>query len=413
MITIKLPYITKNTDIIHSHQMNYSKIVHMVYNKAKKEISEKEIRNYVKPFSILDAYLTQCAILEGIALHKSGEDDTVIFGGKSNFVRRCKNLITKEQYRENRLLSIGSQGTESRKGNRKFRLMFPNVIHYLYDKTFIELKLPELHNNYKEILEELYVLSNENKIGITYKLNKEFIWISFDESKLECLKVYKSIKLIENRVLGIDLNPNYIGISVNEINEDEIKVISTKIYDLMALNKSKNSDKVDYELSLICKDIVNISRKYQCSKIAIEELSVKSKDHGKGVGFNRTVNGWKRNYLINLLKKRCNLANIKLIDVNPIYTSFIGNMLHDYPDMVSSSVEIARRGYFKFIKGKFYPKYDNNILVHRWKEMAGIVCCNWIELYKEIKKSGMRYRHPLPLNGVYEFITKKSLVNCY
>ena len=100
MITIKLPYITKNTDIIHSHQMNYSKIVHMVYNKAKKEISEKKIRNIVKPFTILDAYLTQCAILEGITLHKSGENDTVIFGGKSNFVRRCKNLITKEQYRE-------------------------------------------------------------------------------------------------------------------------------------------------------------------------------------------------------------------------------------------------------------------------------------------------------------------------
>jgi len=51
------------------------------------------------------------------------------------------------------------------------------------------------------------------------------------------------------------------------------------------------------------------------------------------------------------LKKRCSIYNIEFIKINPAYSSFVGNMVNNnYPDPVSASIEIGRRGYKKFEK---------------------------------------------------------------
>ena len=44
----------------------------------------------------------------------------------------------------------------------------------------------------------------------------------------------------------------------------------------------------------------------------------------------------------------------ELVEVNPVYSSFIGNLLYgseNTPDMIASSIEIARRGFKKYSKG--------------------------------------------------------------
>ena len=84
--------------------------------------------------------------------------------------------------------------------------------------------------------------------------------------------------------------------------------------------------------------------------------------------------------------------------MNPVYSSFIGNALHGSsttPDMVASSIEIARRSYKKYVKSWFYPRIENaKDLLNRWKKETGLSFLSWREVYNVLKKSKMLYRFP-------------------
>ena len=77
---------------------------------------------------------------------------------------------------------------------------------------------------------------SEKKIPITFRLKKDKIYISYDESIVEKEKRFK--ELFQNRVLGIDLNPNYFGISILEFNQkDKFKVIFKECIDITKLQE--------------------------------------------------------------------------------------------------------------------------------------------------------------------------------
>jgi hypothetical protein len=54
---------------------------------------------------------------EGIDLAKI--DNKTIFGGKKNFIRRCKGLITNAEWKALRIMPIYSIGQANTKGNRR------------------------------------------------------------------------------------------------------------------------------------------------------------------------------------------------------------------------------------------------------------------------------------------------------
>ena len=61
------------------------------------------------------------------------------------------------------------------------------------------------------------------------------------------------------------------------------------------------------------------------------------------------------------------------------------------PDMVASSIEIARRGYRKFEKSWFYPSIRDEGIGEQWKQtLSGFD--NWKSAFQEIKKSKVKYR---------------------
>ena len=55
------------------------------------------------------------------------------------------------------------------------------------------------------------------------------------------------------------------------------------------------------------------------------------------------------------ITKRCKTFGIILVEVNACYSSFIGNIQHDFTDPINAAVEIGRRGLFKYKKNMFYP----------------------------------------------------------
>ena len=122
------------------------------------------------------------------------------------------------------------------------------------------------------------------------------------------------------------------------------------------------SDKRNFETIQIVKNIVNKFIYYKCQLISIEDLNIKISDKELGKRFNKLVNNsWCRNAFVNNLTKRFNIHNIKLLNVKPEYSSFIGNLLYrslNLPDMVLASIEISRRGKREYVKSLYSKVID-------------------------------------------------------
>ena len=432
MQTLKLKYKTSEDDIksILNYMRQYSSVLHYVYNRNKEGKSQKEVKNLVKSLNnieLLDSWFIQCTFFD---LPKG---EKVIFGGKKNFEDYNKGLKTKEEFRHKRfspIYSIGEVVNKSVKANRKFhieedlkRITFkPNA------KTKIMLELEEVGKNRKHILKTLFEKQEQHEIKIAYKLSDEYVWVTFEEEKVE----YHEHRHINNRVFAVDLNPNYIGWSVVDWKEDyKYKVIARGTYSIKELNdayfklkgassddprKIKLTNKRHFEIYEIAKELVQTACKYSCSLFGIEDLSIESEDYGRGKNYNRLVNSfWCRNLIVNSLTKHCNINGIRLLEVRPEYSSFIGNIAYrklGLPDMELSSIEIGRRAY------EFYNQYiarvkeqKKNIVQPEIKGFSEAVSESLEEfgiterfesfkdMYHLFKKSKLKYRLPLDLNN--------------
>lgn len=428
MKTIKLPYYSDFD--FYEILKQYSSVVRWSYNRFLENMKEKDVRQnskYLNNINLLNSWLIQCAILDGKAIKRRFKDNKVIFGGKSNFIKRLKNKITKDQFNELRLNPLTVQGEELQKGNRLFSLdLIENnqIIFKLNKSNHIHLKLPNLRNNIKKDLFNLELLNNvkSKQKGHTFsiKLDSKYIYISFQELKQEINE------LSESRYVGIDLNPDNIGISVMDngkvihAQEFNLKLIFDKI-----LNNKFSSDsnqmkylqnKLKFETIEISKSISEIAKHYKCKNVFIEDLKIKGKSDIK-ISNRKNKNLWKRDVFINNLTKRLNIFGINIYHVNPAYSSFIGNMQYDYSDSVNASIEIGRRGFEFFInksKDKFYPVISTK---HQWKEMA-VDFSDWKKFFNAIKNLKLKYRVSLnecehSFNVFKQNSTMKSMVLNY
>ena len=424
VLKIKYQADDQSLDIIQDYIRQYSSVQHFVYNRIQEGKLQKDIKQQIKLLNnidLLDSWFIQCSFYD------IPKVDKVIFGGKKNYFQRLKNNISKEQFKLKRLspiYSIGEVINKSVKGNRKFHIEqnLENISFKPNRKLCINLKLIGL-NKRKQILSKLYQKQERKEIKIAYKLDLEYIYIIFEETDIYNYEA----KFIKNRVLSLDLNPNYIGWSIVDWkSESEFDVIKSGIYSIKKLNdkdfnlKNKGynlesserkyiSNKRKFETLQIVKNIVNKSIYYKCQLISIEDLNIKTSDKELGKRFNKLVNNsWCRNIFINNLTKRCNIHNIKLLKVKPEYSSFIGNFLYrnlNLPDMVLASIEIGRRGY------EFYNQYisktkqiKKNIIqpdlnMFNWLYLKSLeefklqpTYKDLVELYYFFKKSKLKYR---------------------
>ena len=448
MQVLKIKYQTddQSLHIIQDYMKQYSSAQHFVYNRIQDNKSQKDIKQQVKQLNnvnLLDSWFVQCIFYDIPKKQK------IIFGGKKNYFQRLKNNISKEQFKLKRLspiYSIGEVVNKSVKGNRKFHIEqdLENILFKPNKLTKINLQLIGL-NKRKQILSKLYQKQERKEIKIAYKLDLEYIYIIFEETDIYNYET----KFIKNRVLALDLNPNYIGWSIVDWkSEAEFNVIKSGVYSIKKLNdkdfnlKNKGynsdskerkyiSDKRNFETIQIVKNLINKSIYYKCQLISIEDLNIKTSDKELGKRFNKLVNNsWCRNTFVNNLTKRCNIHNIKLLKVKSEYSSFIGNFLYRHlnlPDMVLASIEIGRRGY------EFYNQYIskvkeikkniirpnlsmfNKLYLKSLEEFKlQPIYKDLIELYNFFKKSKLKYRLSIDDFNLQfsRFTSSKSYICC-
>ena len=463
MQTIKLRYAASEDDkkTILSYQKQFSNCMHVMFNRLKDHKSLKECRDLAASLNnieLLDSWMRVCALGKAQNILMTSKD--VIFGGKANFIKRCQDKISKEEFRSKRVgqLIIYGEATHYH-GNRKFRIQddLKSVLFKPSKKVHINLMLPSLKKGYAKILQKLIEHAAIDDMPLTFGLDQEYIYISFEEAKLFERKA--QLKQKKNRVLAIDMNPNYIGWSVVDwLNERDFNVVKSGCYSFKALNdkqfalkltkkqrrelKRKErlaltskakvlneyfNNKRQHEIIEVAKDLMNVAKSCQCEMVVCESLDIKSQDRSKGKRLNRLCNSFFiRNAFVNNLQKRCNIDGIRFLKVVPQYSSFIGNFLYrelKLPDPILASIEIGRRGYefnaqyiektkekSKTIVQPSLKKFGD--LVSKSLEEFGIKenFKDLIDLYYLFKKdSGMMYRVLFASNSKWsKFKTKKS-----
>lgn len=411
----------------------YNDVYRYAYNRFQDGIKEKEVRAKCNDIwkGKLNSWFIQCAIKDASALNIRMGNKKVIFGGKHNLIQLLKGLISKEEYKHNKQIPICSQGEMLHNGNRLFDFHFDqDLMTFKISKNkHIYIKLPKFHNKWKEELLSLQSLIDRKKATVSVKIGSNKIWITYDETLLSETKRFGYLK--QNRIMGIDLNPNYIGVSILDFaNDNSFKVVHKIVFDVSELNKTSKKASTDkksvyltnkrtFELIEIFHKIKDLIGEWHCSKLAVEDLNIKSNNKGKGKYFNRLCNNvWKKNLVTNKLKMLANIYGFELVDVMPQYSSTIGNVQYGNettPDMIASSIEIARRGFKKFEKGWFWPKLNIDELDERWKHtLLGVR--DWKDAHLKIKNLGLKYRVPLIdciQNAVSRQICKQAMWKVY
>ena len=188
IITLKLKYSTDENSKtrILEYIKNYNNVLRFTYNRLheNKDLKTKEITVLQKSMNniFVDSHFKNSAIFDSKSLL---HNDKVIFGGKKLFIDRCQDKITKEEFQLKKLRPLYSVGESDKKGNRKFSIITEN--HIIFKPNKNEHFLLEINpsKNYQKYLIQLSQLSNERKISIDFKLDLNYIYVSFDLNKLK------------------------------------------------------------------------------------------------------------------------------------------------------------------------------------------------------------------------------------
>lgn len=400
----------------------FTSCLHFSFNRItdNNKISEPELRSFQSKLNNIDligSWLFQCAVKEAKQMFASFDGRKIVFGSKKNYIKRTKNEITNEEWKKIRTRAIYSIGEANQKGNRLFKLQpdLETVIFQPRQGTKIKLKLEGIGNRLKHI-KQIYDLSILKQIGITYKLDQDYIYISYDEIPKE--EKYSPLK---NRVFALDLNPNYIGWSVVDWkSSSEYKIVDKGIIDFSSYNKFYSTNKLKstdekkkhinrkkkHETIQSIYNLINKAKHYKCQLFVIEDLSIESKDKEKGKDFNRmTNNTWHRGIIVEYITKLCNIENITLLKVKCEYTSLVGNIIFrdtKLPDMIVASIEIGRRGY------EFYNQYITEQKEIRKNIVFPDKSDFLMTITSSLEELGLRFEDYSNLKKALDFINKKK-----
>jgi len=453
-IVFNIEYKTeKDMLVVMNDERIYSSAFRYSFNRFIDGIEKKEIYHDLSgKFSELGSHIRDSAISDAKGQYEAYlenkksfyKDDAnkdkpykVHFG---KLFRYQNKLITKDEYRESRNRGLMSVGEANQHGNRMFKLDVDKkaITYKRRCKEHIEFGITEkLSEKRRELLKRIEIAMSEMSSPITMRIKRKKLYITYDESEIEKYKRFHNLR--SNRILGIDSNPNYIGLSIIDCNDAfNFDVVHKRVYDIKELLKLDDSNKENYELSIIGCEIVKLCKHFRVGKMAVEKLDfdvplTKRKNSVNKNGKRRRINGrdqnrlllnkWKYRRIFGHLKTLCNTYGIEFAEVNAAYSSQCGNLIYgseNTPDMVAASMEIARRSFKQFEKGTFYPPFNKervvDVLGSQWKDEPMPNFNSWKGLFPIIKESKPRYRFPLDESAAvfrHNYSKRLTVVNVF
>ena len=389
-----------------------NKIKRIAFNLFKTEHDRNTVNRIIKNsyninYDLVDVTILEMQVSDADSLMKSCKErkqTKMTFGSLLQWKRFNKGFLTKEEFnniKNTQPVLFTGRSNESL-GNRKIKLDINNkqIIFKRAKNDHYNLKIITSNSRWK-MLEKLQSYFEFNSTPITYKLDNNYIYITFDESVLK----EQEHHFIENRIAGLDLNPNYIAFTIRDFNNDVI--IHKSVYDLTKLNETHDKNKKDHEVVEIAKSIANLCKHYKVECVGLEKLTMSPKNHNKGRKLNRLLNNsWNRNKFSQNLIKRLNILGIKNQEIVCAYSSTVGCLDHpNETDSIAAALEIARRCHVflnRYIKKRkefsdvdvMFPSFNRGLIKERWNSILS-----------DYNPKNMGYR------GIHEYLKSQKKSN--
>jgi IS605 OrfB family transposase len=368
--TIKLRYLGRSgfAEVLSEQRRLQSRLIRFAYRRLIDGTALGDLYSVLRSHAVgqgLHTWLILSGMKRASAIYARFPEGGIVFGGRRALVERAQGRISREEWRSARLMplyvegharSYGSQG-----GNHlatldlaEDRVTFhgPNGVDYPL-QLFLSRKsreyrrrLTELQARCETLRDTPFTVSiNEQEIALTWKV-----------------PAAAPSPGIAGRVLALDLNPAKLGWAVVEgdlVEAGSCRCAAWGILEFPEFSRRlglasddpksiSNSCKRRHELAILARKMALLAKHYQVSAVITEQLAIGPKDHGKGRRFNRQINQvWFRRGLLEPMARRLAAAGITHSQVNPAYSSKLGNTLWAnllrIPDPACAAVEIGRR----------------------------------------------------------------------
>ena len=438
MQTITLPWTASADDraTVTGWQRAQASVVRSAYAQAHDDTgrprSEQALRDLLKrrfQDHPLGSWAIHCATREGLRLRKQRPDGRIVFGGRGNLERLHKGLIDCDEWRRMRhSRPIEIVGDRTKWGNRHLELSPDGLMATAtFLKKTVTLHLPCMAGKTGTLMKALATLTERCEIGVQFSLSAKTISLTFDPMDLRRLKpgtTLESIERAERKALGhgargrprndpdthyaakrvrpmdpairpvhpewrdpirttdtravaLDLNPEWIGISVIEIGRDAdprdadgVRILDHGLIHLtVPIASSKQA--MQTHMARAARMAVSMARKWGASTVWHEDGlgRLRWSKKSRGPASLQTINFWSRNALLGGLARRCALAGLQCRSVWGGYSSTAGNLLFPLPDACAAATEIARRG-IATARGEKdrLPAIPQRVRLRRWKD---------------------------------------------
>lgn len=337
----------------------------------------------------------------------------VVFGTKEMFLKRCKSLITNEEWKRCRNNRIYSRGDKTKCGNPNLRVVIKNNMTYFEISTLeksetnravkiqVPIYLPNKPSkktgrvngiNYRQIFLNHLRTKEAYQAEIIKRNNKYYVHITF-----ELLENIPSCTT-HNGVIGIDTNPDGFALTMID-NKGNYKChYYLKEHELLYARSSRRKNLCGE----LAKKVIDIAKQANFS-IAAEDLRFNNDSDVQGK-FARIKHQFIYRTLLTMLECACVREGTEFNRVKPQLTSKIGlyKYCHQYGMCVhnGAAMVIARRSYGykekvpKLLKDRLIidkEEFDKKNEWSKWsiinnliKRKGGNIPGLWIENRKQI-----------------------------
>lgn len=323
----------------------------------------------------------------------------VTFGTNELFLRRCKGLITKQEWNDRRNNRFYSRGDKSKGGNPNLRVVLNDGVNFLeistLEKTIknraikvlMPIYLPQKLSkktgkvngtNYRQLFMDSLERGEAYQVELLKRDGKYYAHITFEE--LEAKVIYTG----HLGMIGTDTNPDGFGLTEVSKQGNYQGHTYLKQHEL-TFCRGNRRENLCGELSA---QAVGKAEEHHCG-MAAEDLKFKD-DRDLSSKLARVSSQFVYSKLLQMLERRCLRRGVEFIKVKPQYTSKIGlyKYCHQYGLAVhnGAALVIARRSYGlkesvpKLLQDKLVPKKK----LTTFKEMNE--WGQWSEVTKQVGK---------------------------
>jgi hypothetical protein len=367
--TIKLRYEPPVglSQVLSDQRRRQGRLIRTAYRRLASGTDQRDLYSVLRALPVgqgLHTWLILSGMKKARALYDRHPEGKVIFGGRRSFLDRAQRRISQEEWRAKRLMALYVEGHArsygAQGGNHLVTLDIASdrVIYHGPDgRDFpLILLLSRKSREYRLRLIELQARCETlRNVPFTVSISEAEISLTWSEPPAPAACG------IAGRVLALDLNPARLGWAVVDrlAEPGSCRCVAWVVFEYSDLARSlgfasddprslAQNNKRRYEVAILAKKVAFLATRHRVCAVARERLVLGPGDHGKGRRFNRMINQvWFRRGLLEPLTRRLEAAGILQIEVNPAYSSKLGNHLWAdllrIPDPACAAVELGRR----------------------------------------------------------------------